>query len=1174
MWRLIFHRGDRGKRYHTLPSPHREKLAPRWSNDLFLPCFSLICVGRGFGRTLAGAPTRFGMTSEQLQSAIELFDTASELTPGERGGYLLSACAGDQELRAQVELLLLKHEQAEAEDFLADPVLPDSDPQAFSLVGRHIGPYALLRELGGGGMGGVYLAVRADDLYRKEVAVKLVWPGMQREAIVRRFKQERRILASLDHPNIARLLDGGATEEGWPYVVMEYVDGMPITEYCDARRLDITERLKLFRTVCAAVAYAHQNLIVHRDLKPGNIFVTTSEEKESGTVKLLDFGIAKLLGSEPQADLTRTGLHLLTPEYASPEQLRGETITTSSDIYSLGVALYELLTGHRPYRLKSPTLPEIARVITETEPETPSDAISRVITETDSEGNVRVVRSPETVSASREGNPEKLRRRLAGDLNNIALMALRKEAGDRYASVSQLSEDIDNHLARRPVMARKPTLLYRTGKFVRRNKARTALAALLFVVLIAGVLAGMIRLKNAEAEAKRRWREIYSSNIKLASDYWKDGDYSRMRSLLAQYLPGQSGNAGEEDLRGFEWYYLWRLLNRDRITLHYETEIHSTTASPDGRIIATGMRDGSAVLRDASTGQEIITIPGNGFIVRSLRFSPDGKKILTGDADGIARIWDVATGTALMTVRGQENGRVLSVSFSPDGRSFLTGGEDTTANLWDTATGEKLLSLKGHNGWVSAVDISPDGRLLATGSVDSKVKLWELPTGKLRATLTGSRDGVWQVRFTADGRYIVADGLDSPAVLWRVSDGRLARTFSGTPQGGHALSVSPDGETLAIVGTDHTVKLFDIGSGREIASFKGHETYVGSSAFVSNGRGVATADDRTVKIWDIESTRDPDQIRICRECGIRSISLSPDGKTFAVGEGKDLPPGSNARRSVTLWNVDSAELIGTLGARNGFILDVKFSPDGGKLATVSSDECAARLWDVAALKESAIFSLPNTGARAVTISHNGLLVGASDGHVGLWDIANGRQLSLFKAHSGYINSMDFSPDGRHLVTGSDESHISHDNDARLKVWGIPSGQELLTIREGVSNVRSVRFSPNGALIASGNIDKTVRIYDAVTGKLLLTLEGHADEVYGLAFTHDSRRLATSGRDQKIRIWDVHTGQELLRLEGHTKQVRSLAFSAKDDMLLSGSFDGMVRIWRAATEEQVRARIGK
>jgi serine/threonine protein kinase len=313
------------------------------------------------------------MTLEEWRRAKEVFDAAWELEPRARDSYLAGACRGEDPVRAEVERMLLA--LAQNEGFLEEPLLLDAAllPEG-EYAGRIVGRYRLVRELGRGGMGSVYLAVRADEVYNQEVAVKLVWPGPDAAAIEQRFWQERRILAALNHPNIARLLDGGATEDGWPYLVMEYVDGAPITQYCDEHKLSIAERLKLFRSVCAAVAHAHQHLVIHRDLKPPNILVT-----EDGGVKLLDFGIAKLLTPETgdtPVPLTRTGLHLLTPEYAGPEQARGEEVTTASDVYSLGVLLYELLTGQRPYRFKSPSFGEIARVICEEDPARPSALVN------------------------------------------------------------------------------------------------------------------------------------------------------------------------------------------------------------------------------------------------------------------------------------------------------------------------------------------------------------------------------------------------------------------------------------------------------------------------------------------------------------------------------------------------------------------------------------------------------------------------------------------------------------------------------------------------------------------------------------------------------------------------------------------------------------------------------
>lgn len=447
------------------------------------------------------------MTPERWQQIEEIFDSALEREANERAAFLNEACIGDEKLRKEVESLLAHQERAgtviqavvqgEAQDLTDAHKIPDGPQQ--------IGPYKILREIGRGGMGGVYLAARADDQYRKRVAIKLIRRGMDTEDILRRFRNERQILASLDHPNIARLLDGGTTADGLPYFVMEYIEGKSINDYCDTHKLSTIERLKLFRTVCAAVHYAHQNLVVHRDLKPSNIVVTTE-----GVTKLLDFGIAKLLNPELSGQTiapTATAVRLMTPEYASPEQVRGETITTSSDVYSLGVLLYELLTGHRPYRVKSRAPREIVHAICEVEPEKPSTIVNRTEELPSSDGSSHITVTPESVSRTREGQPDKLSRKLSGDLDNIVLMAMRKEPQRRYSSVGQFAEDIRRHLEGLPVVARKDTFSYRAEKFVKRNKTGVAVAALIMVLLIAGIAVTLVQSARVRTERDIAARE-------------------------------------------------------------------------------------------------------------------------------------------------------------------------------------------------------------------------------------------------------------------------------------------------------------------------------------------------------------------------------------------------------------------------------------------------------------------------------------------------------------------------------------------------------------------------------------------------------------------------------------------------------------------------------------------
>lgn len=428
-----------------------------------------------------------GMTPERWSQVEAAFEAVVDRPSVERSELLARLCGGDAELLREVEGLLAA--DAEARGFLEPaPASAARSRDAVSPPVLRVGPYRVLDKIGEGGMSSVYAAAREDEAYEKRVAVKFFRPELESPALAQRFRVERQILANLDHPYIARLLDGSSTPEGVPYLIMDYVEGQPIDEYCDGRRLSVEARLELFRKVCTAVQYAHANLVVHRDVKPSNILV-----RSDGEPKLLDFGIAKLLSpgaAPPHAEPTRQGAYVMTPEYASPEQARGEAVTTAADVYSLGVLLYRLLTGLLPYDVENRPLPEILRVVCEEEPARPS---------------ARAVGLGPEAAATRGATPRALARRLAGDLDTIVLKALRKEPERRYASVEQLSEDVRRHLEGLPVTARPDTMAYRTAKFARRHRLGVAMATL--AVLAAAAFVGTlvvqsIRLKDALARAE------------------------------------------------------------------------------------------------------------------------------------------------------------------------------------------------------------------------------------------------------------------------------------------------------------------------------------------------------------------------------------------------------------------------------------------------------------------------------------------------------------------------------------------------------------------------------------------------------------------------------------------------------------------------------------------------
>jgi serine/threonine protein kinase len=470
----------------------------------------------------------------------DLFHKALEQPEPERQHWLENACAGDDSLLREVESLLdseksdaslsIREHVAGAATAMADALERDSLP-------RKVGPYRLLRQIGRGGMGTVYLAERADGAFEQQVAVKMVQPGMDTEFILARFRRERRVLARFDHRNIGRLLDGGTTSDGIPYFVMEYIDGDWITRYCDSNTLSVEERLRLFLRVCSAVHYAHLQFVVHRDLKPGNILVDFK-----GEPKLLDFGICKLLYREASADNHDTGtlgMPLLTPEYASPEQVRGEPINIASDVYSLGAVLYELLTGARPHVFPKLTPQVVEQVVCQQDVSAPSE----------------VVRQPS----------KKLSARLRGDLDNIVLQAMRKEPTRRYQTVEQFAADIRNHLSDRPITARPDTFTYRSGKFLSRNRLWALGSVALVIAFAAGLLSTYLRTPLLSRQPDSKSSAITASHkpplqeqrlellVELGDSYARDDDWSdailAYRQAQAQIL----NNPGSDDPATKTW---------------------------------------------------------------------------------------------------------------------------------------------------------------------------------------------------------------------------------------------------------------------------------------------------------------------------------------------------------------------------------------------------------------------------------------------------------------------------------------------------------------------------------------------------------------------------------------------------------------------------------------------
>ena len=530
-----------------------------------------------------------------------ILDEVLELPIPARGEVLDRACGGDAALRAQIEKLVAA--DAGATRFLETPAMEyaggivraasagaEADDQ--EQPGDRIGPYRLIREIGQGGMGRVFLADRADGQFEQQVALKLVRRGPFGGEIHQRFLRERQILARLQHPNIARLLDGGVTPDGRPYFAMEYVKGEPITSYCDARSLGITSRLALFTAVCDAVQYAHQNLVVHRDLKPSNTLVTPEQQ-----VKLLDFGIAKVLHEEDDpgaldATLTRLGSGPMTPEYAAPEQVRGEPVTTATDVYALGALAYELLTGRGPHRLSRLTAAEVERAVAEREVERPSSAVSRSKTASGLEP------SPEAVATARGTDQHHLRRELRGDLDTIVMRALQKDPARRYPSAGALADDIRRYQSGLPIAARRDSFSYRAGKFARRHAISVGATVLVLISLVAGLIgtAWQARVASREAAKAREVSRFLTSLFEVADPALTNAASITARELLDRGASRiESQLAGQPDLQADMMILLGRIYrdlgvyDRSQPMLERALELSSSSAARDSERAAEAM---------------------------------------------------------------------------------------------------------------------------------------------------------------------------------------------------------------------------------------------------------------------------------------------------------------------------------------------------------------------------------------------------------------------------------------------------------------------------------------------------------------------------------------------------------------------------------------------------------
>ncbi len=1049
------------------------------------------------------------------------------------------------------------------------PTPETASPKAILGTVRYVGDYELREEIARGGMGVVYKARQVS--LNRIVALKMILAGrLASEADVRRFRAEAEAAANLQHPNIVAIHEVGE-HEGQHYFSMDYVDGTSLAALVRQSPLPARRAARYVQVISEAIDFAHQKGTLHRDLKPSNVLIDAHDQP-----RVTDFGLAKRVQGEPGAStkgepgasatggLTATGQILGTPSYMAPEQASGQkgVVGPPADVYSLGAVLYELLTGRPPFQA-----------------ETPLDVLLQVL-------------------ESEPVPPRLLNPRLPRDLETITLKCLQKEPRRRYPTAGALADDLGRFLRGEAIRARPVGPLGRLGRWCRRNPLVAGLLAAVALALLAGTAVSLYFAVRADASAqlakdeagradgkaadatraqKRTRLHLHVALTQLAQNAWRDNAIARLLQLLDEQRPGP----GQDDLRGFEWYYLWRLCHSERRTLTHKHALGSVAYSPDGTRLATATRHmggpDEVKIWDARSGKEVRRLTGHGEPISCVTFSKDGRRLATASWDRTIKVWDAQTGKQLLTITTQAGraqnpagGRVQSVAFSPDGKYLASQNWDQTVKLWDARTGTAIRTVyqtpkDSHFLFsIGSVAFSADGKRLATGGAPGP-KVWDLATGAEAFPLIRQKgllnEQVSCIAFSPDGKQLAAaTGTDNVAPgrvkVWDAQTGKELRTLTGHGGSISCLAYSRDSRLLATAGADRTVRIWDAQTGRELRTLKGHTGEVNSVAFNHDGALLASAgDDKTVKIWDAH--RDQEALTL-GGLVTGGVAFSPDGKRLAATSQDPI--------FVRIWDSRTGHELTPLQAprneRTGNVRAVAWSPDGRRIATDSGTR--VKLWDARTGKELHTLAGHRNSVWSLAFSPDSrrLASGAAGPGVRIWDVAGGRELTRFQPGNSVTLGLAFSPDGKRLATGGwSRRRANGDWETPVCVSDAESGREFFACLGHSSSVTSVAFSRDGRRLASGSQDQTVKIWDAETGAELLTLKGHTGEVTSVAFNHDGRRLASSGKDQTAKIWDTVTGHELLTLKGHAFEVRGVAFSPDGHRLASCS-PGVVKLWDA------------
>ncbi len=1027
--------------------------------------------------------------------------------------------------------------------------------------------FRLIEEIGRGGMGVVWLA-KQDEPVKRRVAIKLIKADLNSKDVLARFDAEKQALGMMDHPNIARVLDAGTTDEGRPYFVMELVEGVPITGYCDDNKLSVDERLKLFAVVCKAVQHAHHKGIIHRDLKPSNVLVTVIDG--DAVPKVIDFGLAKAVKQNVMlSDMTMQtefGKVVGTVQYMSPEQaeLKGpdaEDIDTRTDVYSLGVMLYELLTGSTPLdkeTLGRNALLRILEIIRKEDPPRPSKRLSSLSNAVNS-----------AVSDLRRLHPTRLQQLLRGELDWVVMKALEKDPARRYQTANDLGHDLSNYLTGEAVSARPPTAWYQIQKFANRQRGLVAALLAIGITLVVGIIGttyGLLQANQKTQLAERKSQEALKERANAVDaegratvDSLRARDSeaaAKFQLAVARYDADRAVDARtllhkipQEYRDNFEWHYCNRRFQGSDITCYGHTsEVVEVAFTPDGKRVVSAGKGGTILVWDATTGEQLSTLKGHEGRIDGLAVSPEGSSIASAGSDAKVRLWDAKSGDIIHTISGHQ-GAINGLAFNPTGDRIASASVDKTVRVWDPKSGEELLKLTGHTAPVSGVAFSPDGKQLAsTSSGDTTIRIWDSRTGEQIKVVHHPYPEVRRLAFSPDGSRLAAVTY-SVCMLWDTQTWEHVGGVSRHNRVVRCVAFSPDGTQLATAGDSTEIKLWDTRTGNLINTLNGHAKTVWGVAFSPDGtRLVSGSSDGTVRIW---STHVDNDLTLGGHSGfVHCVAFSSDGRQLASGS-----------ESVILRDAQTGDAKFKLNGHTAKVNELSFSPNGTRLASASDDN-SVRLWNTETGEEVAVLKGHTGSVTGVAYSpdDNRLVSSGRDGTIKLWDSQTHVETATLTGHQGTVYRVAFSPDGSCIASAG------YDN--TVKLWDVETGREIRTFTGHTGLVRTVAFDRAGKRLVSGGYDTKIRVWDVASGKQISTAHASSGAVFGVAFTPDGKRFAASGTDHSVHLIETLSGQEIMTFFPGKDGVESVAFSP-DGTRLAAAVAGIgnIRIWDAPQKHE-------